>query len=443
MSFPGSIVRDLKHSSVIHSFFITIFGSGLSKLILILSTFYCTHILSESEFGEFSFIRNTLNMVLCICALNFSSLCTKFTVDAKSSRDSGFKLLILFFFSLFVCIVIGFVLLILPKSLLILAFKSDDVVFYFRIIGLLLPLFILQPLIEGVLRGMMRFKLIGVLQTGSSLLFFSAIVVGAKMHGYNGAVIGMLSYYSLYALISIPFILKPIRLQNDREAISGILANRSVVGKMILPIFIMSFVEAPMFWFAQLLLIHFGDMSAIGGMTAITQIRNLAILIPSYFFSTYLAYASRLNVDKQYEAYFSQFKKLQFCFIAAGVAVALLLTLAGNPVLNLYGFSYTSNYTQLVIANIGIPFLLLSGLLRIDLIIQEHQRQLLFISVGWNLLWGVVLISLLMLGVHSLTAFFASQLLAFVFQYLLIYLFFRKDRKKLLRSYEDCDSIDR
>lgn len=443
MLFPSSIVRNLAHSSVIRSFFITIFGSGLSKLILILSTFYCTHILSESEFGEFSFIRNTLNMVLCICALNFSSLCTKFTVDAKSSRDSRFKLLILFLFSLFICIVFGFVLLILPKSWLILVFKSDNVVFYFRIIGLLLPLFILQPLIEGVLRGMMRFKLIGILQTVSSLLFFAAIVIGAKTNGYNGAVIGMLGYYSFYAAISVLFMLKPIRSGNNGEIIPGVLANRSVVRRMILPIFVMSFIEAPVFWLAQLLLIHFGDMSAVGGMTVITQIRNLAILIPSYFFSTYLAYASRLNADKQYETYFNQFKRLQFYFIAAGIAVAMLLSLTANPILRLYGTSYISNNMQLVIANIGIPFLLLSGLLRIDLIIQEHQKQLLYISVSWNLLWIVVLISSLMLGVHSLTAFFGSQLSAIVAQYLLIYLIFKKDKNRLLRFHEDCDSIDR
>lgn len=420
-------------SSVIRSFFITTFGSGLSKLILILSTFCCTHILSELEFGEFSFIRNTLNMVLCICALNFSSLCTKFTAEAKSSQDSGFKLAILFLFSLFVCVVVGLVLLILPKSLLILAFKSNTVVFYFRIIGLLLPLFILQPLIEGVLRGMMRFKLIGVLQTVSSLLFFSAIVFGAKWHGYDGAVIGMLIYYSLYAVISIPFILKPIRLRNGKKNFSGILANRSVVGKMILPIFIMSFIEAPIFWLAQLLLIHFSDMSAVGSMTAITQIRNLAILIPSYFFSTYLAYASRLNADGQYEIYFKQFKRLQLCFIAAGTAVALLLSLAADPVLNLYGSSYMSNRLQLIIANVGIPFLLLSGLLRIDLIIQEHQKQLLFISIGWNFVWIVVLILSLLSGIHPLTAFFVSQQLAIAFQYLLIYTVFQKDKKRLLK----------
>lgn len=117
--------------------------------------------------------------------------------------------------------------------------------------------------------------------------------------------------------------------------------------------------------------------------------------------------------------------------------------LGAHGLLKLYGAAYVSNSTQLVIANFGIPFLLLSGLLRIELIIQEHQKELLYISVAWNLLWVAVLIPMLLLGVHSLTAFFTSQLLAIVFQYLLIHLIYQKDRKRLLRPHEDSDSTDR
>ena len=68
----------LKGSSLINSFFVTLLGSGMSKFILVAATFYCTNMLTKAEFGEFSFVRNTLAMILTICANNFSSLCTKF-----------------------------------------------------------------------------------------------------------------------------------------------------------------------------------------------------------------------------------------------------------------------------------------------------------------------------------------------------------------------------
>ena len=62
------------NSRLLRGFIVTLLGSGSSKIILVLTTFYATNNLSLLEFGEFSFIRNTLNTILCICALNFSDL---------------------------------------------------------------------------------------------------------------------------------------------------------------------------------------------------------------------------------------------------------------------------------------------------------------------------------------------------------------------------------
>lgn len=102
------MLNKLQNSPIARGFTLTILGSGLSKLIIIILTFYCTNRLTKSEFGEYSLLRNTLNMVLCVCALNFSSLCTKFTVEIKTSLDSYYRLLILTAFSLSVCTLLGF-----------------------------------------------------------------------------------------------------------------------------------------------------------------------------------------------------------------------------------------------------------------------------------------------------------------------------------------------
>lgn len=93
----------------------TMLGSGASKIILVLATFICSNLLGKMEFGELSFVRNTLNMILCICALNFSALCTKFTTEAKSSIASLHRLFLLFVFSLTICLVLGLFLVCAPS----------------------------------------------------------------------------------------------------------------------------------------------------------------------------------------------------------------------------------------------------------------------------------------------------------------------------------------
>lgn len=94
-------------SSLLNSFIATLLGSGTSKVILVFATFVCSNLLEKMEFGELSFVRNTLNMILCICALNFTTLCTKFATEAKTSIESLHRLFILFLFSIVVCILIG------------------------------------------------------------------------------------------------------------------------------------------------------------------------------------------------------------------------------------------------------------------------------------------------------------------------------------------------
>ena len=182
------LINRFKSSRLFSSFFVTSLGSGISKVIMILGTFYCTTALTKMEFGEYSFIRNTLTMLLTICASNFSSLCTKFASEVSTSVASVKRLFILFLFSLSVCTIAGILLLILPPDVIRSILGSNQSIEYFRFAGLLLPLFMIQPLIEGTLRGRMHFKIISWLQVISSLIFVLLLVVGIQYSGVSGAI---------------------------------------------------------------------------------------------------------------------------------------------------------------------------------------------------------------------------------------------------------------
>lgn len=440
MGVKTKILYDrLKSSKLVRGFIATLFGSGLSKIILVLLTFYCTNTLMKDEFGEFSFIRNTLNTLLCICGLNFSSLCTKFTVEAKVSKDGFAKLSILFIFSICICIVVGLLLIILPSDVLSSLLGYPSLVHYFKIIGLLLPLFMMQPLIEGVLRGFKKFKTIGFLQIISSTFFFLLLVYEIKNNGFEGSIISIFLYYTFFSLISIlTIILLKNTLKEYNFSSAGlsknISSNRKVVFTMVLPIFVMSFIEAPIFWISQLILARYDTMGAVGGMTAITQIRNIAVLIPSYFFSTFLAFAGEMNAEKQYEAYFNKFSQMIRLFTVIGILLAVLFSVFGKFILSLYGDAYSSDLHALFIANLGTVLLLLANLLRVDMVIQEHQRILLLVSIIWNTLWLLLLFLFLNIGIKPINSFFASQLIGIIIQFFGYLMTYKKDRRILLNS---------
>lgn len=431
-----SVLQDrARKSPIFNGFLITTIGSGLSKVILVASIFYCTNMLTKAEFGGFSFIRNTLNMILVICALNYVGLCVKFTAEAKYQERASKRLLLLFVFSLALCFIAGLFLLILPDSMMLSILGDASLIDYFRVLGLMLPAFMLQPLLEGVFRGLKEFKMIGYLQVGSSIAFFIFIVLGIQLAGYDGAVYGMVLYYLLYAIVSLIY---ASRFTNViafvKYNIQGIRKELPVLWNMILPVFLLSFVEAPINWWAQVILTKHDSLTAIASMTAILQIRNLTILIPNYFFSSFGAFASTYNAQGNYKEYFGKFERLSLVFLLISIGIFVLFTLLDTFILGLYGNGYKADTTPFLIANLSIPLMIVGGFIRGNLTIMEHQKIMLVLSITCSLSFIFVLYIGIKLGWPSVNAYFWGQFAHFAIATLISFYIFRLDKHRLLIS---------
>ena len=422
-------------SPFVKAFLSTILGSGLSKIILIAVTFYCTHTLSKESFGAFSFVRNTLNMILCMCVANYINLCTKFTVEAKTDRASKTRLFILYLFSLSVCFIIGLMLCIAPTKWLIQIVGRDDLVFSFRLIGILLPFFMLQPLNEGILRGLKKFKTIGLVQVITSILFFVFVAIGIHVNSYKGAIYGILSYYSLYSIITLCV----VRHYTDiisvvKQEVNNIKGELPVVNKMIFPVFVLSFIEAPLNWWAQIIMAQHAGMVAISTMTAILQIRNIVIILPSYYMNTFTSFATSLNAQKQYSAYYGKFRKSAVVFTITSILVIVLFQLFSKEILGLYGSAYIEDTKPFFIANMAIPLLIVGNLLKIDLIIHEHQRLMLVSSIASSIAFISGMVLLINLGVNCVVSYFYGQIIQLVVMYILFQYQYNKDKKRLYET---------
>ena len=423
----------INNSKLIKGFVATILGSGASKVILVLATFLCSNLLGKMEFGELSFVRNTLNMILCICALNFSALCTKFTTEAKTSLVSLHRLFLLFVFSLLVCLVIGVFIIVAPEEFLLTLLSTETVVGFFKIVGALLPLFMLQPLVEGVLRGLKKFKLIGILQTVSSVFYLVVVFIGIELGGLNGALIGVIIYYALYSVVSILVLQYKHHLTSHFTKLKGVWNEKNAIYQMILPLFLMSFIDAPVMWAAQVILSKSGSMESVGSMTAMMQIRNLAMLIPSYFSNTYIAFAGELNSQKRYTDYYRQYHKIVRIYLLIGLGLFVLFSIFSQPILFLYGRDFVGDWPAMILSNIGIPLTMLIGLFRIDLLLKDHQRHLLYISIAWNAIWLISLYGLNDIGVNPLYSFFISQNIGAVVCILGLFMVYNADKKLYLK----------
>ena len=420
------------NTKLFQGFIATLLGSGTSKIVLVIATFVCSNMLGKMEFGELSFVRNTLNMILCICALNFSALCTKFTTEAKTSVVSLHRLFLLFAFSFTACIVAGLLLTFSSEEILLKFLSTTIVVKFFRIAGVLLPLFMLQPLIEGVLVGLKKFKLIGILQTLSSLFYLAVVSIGIVTGGLNGALIGVMLYYALYSVVSLLILYRKINIKNNISKLSGFWGEKRSMLTMIMPIFLMSFIDAPVMWIAQVILSKTGTMESIGSMTAMMQIRNLAMLIPGYFSNTYLAFAGELNSQKRFADYYRQLRKILRIYILVGFGMFLVFSLFSKHILFLYGSDFVEDWPVMVVSNIGIPLTMLIGLFRMDLLLKDHQQYLLYISLAWNTVWLISLYVMIAFNMNPLFSFFLSQTIGAIVFLTGLYIVYSRDKRTKL-----------
>lgn len=202
---------------------------------------------------------------------------------------------------------------------------------------------------------------------------------------------------------------------------------------MILPLFLMSFIDAPVMWVSQVILSKAGSMEAIGSMTAMMQIRNLAMLIPSYFTNTYIAFAGELNAQKKYTAYYSQYQKIEKIYWMIGISMFVVFSIFAQPILYLYGKDFVSDWPAMIISNLAIPLSMLIGLYRMDLLLKDHQQALLYTSIVWNAVWLLAQYIMVIIGVNPLYSFFASQLLGAVAFIAILFTIYLKDKTNLLK----------
>lgn len=437
MQFPKlhNKIRQSIQSSILRGFVTTLIGSGGSRVILALSSIIVARTLSEVDFGLYSFVRSTLEMILCICALNFSSLCTKFTTDARQSDKGLHQLGLLFLCSCLICLIVGLLIIFLPENILIHVFVSQNIIKLFQNFGLFLPLFFVAPLIEGVLRGLLKFKLIGVLQTLSAVLFLIAIIIGLHVYEFKGALYAIIFYYFIRSILFIvPILLRP-DVKTVFFRLKGFFKEARSIKNIVLPMFLLSFVEAPAFWLAQLILTDNGGFKLVASMTVVMQIRNLILIIPSYFFGTFMAFASKMNSEKKYSDYFNKFDILLRYILGASLILMIILFPLAKPLLGIFGREYYSATIAYYLGVAFIPMYMIMSLFRQHLVIYNRERTMLYLSILWNIIWlGLLISSINFTSINPLFSFFLCQDISLVMYCVALLYFYLKDKNHT--SYE-------
>ncbi len=423
------VVKIIQSSELIKGFFSSAFWGGFSKLVAVLITMYCTNKLTQEGFGEYSFIRNTLDMIVGICATNFSTLAVKFATESIKSEDSLKKLILLFEFTLFVSFLTGVIIVAIPYSVLQSFTGGESVAYFMKMVGICLPVFIIQPLISAIFRGYKKFNLVGIYETANILFYFLLIVIGIHFYNYKGAICAMLLYFSLYSVSGVLLLALLNKKTHYIKCVTKVNSQKQSLYKMILPIFLMSFVEAPLLWIAQAEIGRRATYALVGSLSVILTIRYLVQIVPTYFYQSFIPHVTTLNADGNYKAYYSKYGKVAKVLLVMLLCLMPILIFFGNFFLGIFDESYKNSYNSYVLSIIIIPLLLYSTLYKLNMMIREHQVEMLYMTIASSVCFLACFYLFVYLNLNALNAFFYAQAVQFLYQLLYSLKVFMADYK--------------
>ena len=315
-------------SELLKGFGLSTFWGILAKSLMFIVTFYCSNTLTQEGFGEYSYIKNTLDVVILICATNFSSLAIKFAAEATRSIISLKRLYVLLIFIISISVIVGVSILFCPYSLIQNYTKGEAVAYYIKIIALFLPLFVIHPFITAILRGFRQFNLVGKYEVSLSLIYVILIFLGIKFYGYRGAIVALICYYLLFSVVGVVIIYIYNKKFNYLIRVNELSSQLTCLNKMILPVFLMSFIEIPITWLAQTEVARKGTYSLVACLSVISTIRYILQILPTYFYQSFTPFVALLNVKGEYQAYFSKINKVaKMLAVMCIILIPLLLLL--------------------------------------------------------------------------------------------------------------------
>lgn len=432
IAYKMKTTLDILKSDITKGFISTSFFGIITKAITVLVTLYCSNMLSSNDFGEFGYLKNTLEIIVMICAANFSGLAIKFAAESMESKTSLKRLYILVAFTLTISLISGIVLQIIPSSLLNIYFISSSITFYIKLIGLFLPIFIIYPIISAILRGYKEFTLSGIYETAVSISYFVFVIIGVLWFGGKGAINALLLFHILASLIGLFILYIYNRKKQYLLIVTNIKEEYRCLYIMILPVFLMSFIEAPLQWIGQTEVARRGSYTLVGCLTVIVQIRYIIQMLPSFFYSSFTSFVSIMNSQHKYKEYFDKFAKIAKLLGLLSVILLIVLIFLGKYILALFNDIYVENYSSYLISLLSVPLLLYGALYKLNMMVREHQRSMLFMSIISSLSFILFLYIFISFGINVLSSFFLSQIVQFGLQCLIGWKIFIKDKRTSL-----------
>lgn len=388
MSWLEKLNNKINTSRLLSGVFWTLLGNGFSRLFMMIGTILCANILGVEKYGEFGITRSTINLILTIAGLNIGTVLTKYISEFREKDKQKCAQLVTqnYVFVLAITLLLSVIVYFIAPLLSDAVLKAPQIKEEIQLSVAVLFFGVLFPLNEAVFRGFEWFKSLGVVQAIGSISFLIFVPLLSITYGVYGAIIGYLIFTVVMTLITTFYLYFKLKKENIKLFVfDSTLFHFSQLSKMSVPVLLASIIEAPFFWYSQVLLVTFAGMIENGKIGALMQIRSLILIVPGYISLVTLPLLSHSLSNKednnQYKNYLK--RSMQLNFTIALICILPLLFFS-NEIMKLFGKDFQVDFWTSFFTYISIPFFVIASVVDQSLLAKGKAWANFYISIIWN-----------------------------------------------------------
>ncbi|WP_293729475.1 oligosaccharide flippase family protein [uncultured Phascolarctobacterium sp.] len=393
-------------------------GAIGSRILMVLANIIVSRILGVENFGQYSFINNTVNLFITFSGLGLSATLVRYISANKDNKIiqgiyiktlGGFCIALSFVFSAF--------LFILSSYISYYVCETNELSSYFRIVSVSIFFASMANIEQSIMIGFEQFKVSSLIQIIRCSLFLLLSLIMTLKWKLMGAIYAMSFTYILLYFISLMINTsyykkeKIILKYSWDEDIKKSIINFSI------PSFGSSIFVVPVNWVCNAMLTNSCGFMEIAYFTIAQQWMTYITYIPSQMGQLRPIYTDLL-INKQ----INKLKRITIktTLITTGIAlvVALVLSAFSDLILNLYGKGYLEGKATFIV--MLFTAVLYTMQVQTGFIIQAAGKMWLGFLI--NGIWGISLLLFfkMFIAYNSLgysIAYLNSYILVFLLQY--------------------------
>jgi O-antigen/teichoic acid export membrane protein len=370
----------------------SVFGSAISRLLVLAGMILLARILGKTEFGEFGMVQATLGVAGMMAGFGLGSTATRFVAHYSKTDPAraGRIIALVTVFSWGLILVVGMTTALgaghIAREMLHAGHLQTALIWG----TLLMVVMAIRGVQSGVLAGVERFDVIAKLNVLEGIASLVGLVSLAWLFGVEGGLLGLALGILATWVVGRFDLQRTLRNLNISVTPKGCWKEKGILAGYSFPNFLANLVATPVLWYCMTLIAKRPDgYEDLALYNAAYQWHGPLIFLPMILLSV----STPVLVQQWEQGSFQRFRKVFLWNAGFTLAISaipvLLIGLLSRWIMGLYGDGFSEGWLFLILLASAAPMHAMAKMASTALLGMNRAWSV----FGLNLIWGATLLT--------------------------------------------------